>query len=308
MNNDYLKIAYVVLHYKAIKVTVQCIEKILNIKSNDSSIVVVDNCSPDNSGDLLKKKYADRDDVCIILNTENVGFAKGNNIGYSYARNVLKCNIVVDINNDVFIDQPDFEKKIQEIILKDKSIGVISPVIINRKGNNQNPFRYNEKTTKKWKRQLFCTKVFKTGLSSHVFWKITLKILNRNNKEVRKKNVLNSRMIASIYNKKYKSENSCYGIVPHGSCVIFTPAFLAVSSYGFVPITFFYCEEDILFDYLKMIRLKSFYSPSLYVGHMEKVSTNNSSTTERDKAIFQMKSKADSIRALIHYRIKVRRA
>lgn len=308
MDRNNLKIAYVILHYRVVDVTLQCIQSILDIKNNESSIVVVDNCSPDNSGAFLKEKYNERDDVYILLNTENVGFARGNNIGYAYARDVLKCNIVVDINNDVFINQFNFEDNIKDIVINDQSIGVISPVVINRKGDNQNPLRFREKTIKEWKRQLLYKKVYRIGLSIPLFWRLTLRILNRNNTEIRQEEVLNSEMITKLYNETYKNEDACYDIVPHGSCVIFTPAYLTISSYGFVPITFFYCEEDILFDYLRMIELKSFYSPSLYVAHMEKSSTNNSSATERDKAIFQMKNKIEGIKTLICHRNTIRKA
>lgn len=47
---------YVVLHYENIEITERCIKALLeNFKH--SPIVIVDNCSPNNSGKLLKQKY-----------------------------------------------------------------------------------------------------------------------------------------------------------------------------------------------------------------------------------------------------------
>ena len=47
---------YVVLHYQNIKVTEKCIRSLKN-QFKESYIVVVDNCSPNGSGKLLREKY-----------------------------------------------------------------------------------------------------------------------------------------------------------------------------------------------------------------------------------------------------------
>lgn len=39
---------------------------------------------------------------------DNLGFARGNNKGYRYAKNTLGCNYIIMLNNDTIIIQHDF--------------------------------------------------------------------------------------------------------------------------------------------------------------------------------------------------------
>jgi GT2 family glycosyltransferase len=61
-------------------------------------VIVVDNFSTDNSIKFLEKNYLDF--VKIIKNTENFGFAKGNNIGIQAANGEL----IITLNNDTQAD------------------------------------------------------------------------------------------------------------------------------------------------------------------------------------------------------------
>ena len=89
--------------------TLKCIDSIReNVRYKNYHIVVVDNGSPNGTGLELKARFKNDEHVTVILNSKNLGFAKGNNIGYSYARNELKSDFIAVINNDIFIEQPDF--------------------------------------------------------------------------------------------------------------------------------------------------------------------------------------------------------
>ena len=70
-----MKIAFVILHYNVVDETEKCIESILTRCDADNySIVVVDNCSLNGSGEKLYKKYQDESKVHVILNKKNLGF------------------------------------------------------------------------------------------------------------------------------------------------------------------------------------------------------------------------------------------
>ena len=127
------KICFVILHYIVIDDTIECIESIFNnIKYENYNIVVVDNKSPNSSGKILKDKYKKNDRVTVILNNENSGFAKGNNIGYKYAKAILKAQFIILINNDTIIKQNDFIDKIINTYEETKFY-VLSPNIISTK-------------------------------------------------------------------------------------------------------------------------------------------------------------------------------
>ncbi|MFE5324757.1 glycosyltransferase family 2 protein, partial [Paenibacillus sp. NPDC056579] len=135
------RFCFVILHYNAVKDTVECIESIINnIQYNNTYILVVDNNSPDGSGKYLMEKYKNIKNVLILLNDKNSGFARGNNIGYKYASGELKADFVAVINNDTVIRDKYFIEKI--IGLYDQeNFQVMGPDIITKDGYHQNPFK-----------------------------------------------------------------------------------------------------------------------------------------------------------------------
>ena len=81
-----MKIVFVILHYLAIDETYKSVDSIeKKIDTDMYKIVIVDNASPDKSGALLKEHYKNDDHVEVLLNQENLGFARGNNVGFRYA-------------------------------------------------------------------------------------------------------------------------------------------------------------------------------------------------------------------------------
>ena len=71
-------IAFEILHYMALDSTEMSVEYIRkNIDTENYVILIVDNCSPDGSGETLKEKYKDTDKVIVVCNSSNQGFTKG---------------------------------------------------------------------------------------------------------------------------------------------------------------------------------------------------------------------------------------
>ncbi|WP_333582530.1 glycosyltransferase family 2 protein [Methanoculleus bourgensis] len=64
--------------------------------------------------------------VIIIMNRDNYGFAKGNNIGIKYALNILKSDYILLLNNDTVVDS-NFLNKLIESAESDKNIAIIGP-------------------------------------------------------------------------------------------------------------------------------------------------------------------------------------
>ena len=67
------RIGFVILHYNAIKETVDCVNSIINnIDTDDYFIIIVDNKSPNYTGETLKEKYGKSEKIKVILNKENL--------------------------------------------------------------------------------------------------------------------------------------------------------------------------------------------------------------------------------------------
>ena len=92
--------AFVILHYRAIEMTRTCVERIKALEGK-SHIVIVDNASPNGTGRILEKEYDKEKMITVLLNQENGGFARGNNLGICWVCSHLKADFVVVLNNDV---------------------------------------------------------------------------------------------------------------------------------------------------------------------------------------------------------------
>ncbi len=71
------KVSVIIVSYNVRSLLTECIDSVRKaLEGLDGQIVVVDNCSKDDTVDYLSKHYPD---VRLIVNKENVGFAKANN-------------------------------------------------------------------------------------------------------------------------------------------------------------------------------------------------------------------------------------
>lgn len=132
-------LAYLVLHYKNADVTEQCLESLLDTDIGDSKIVVVDNASNNGSYEALLNKFCDVKNVHFIKNEENLGYAAGNNVGFRYAKNMLGADWIVLLNNDVVIEQHNFQQILMQEYEREKFY-VAGPDIVTPEGNSQNPY------------------------------------------------------------------------------------------------------------------------------------------------------------------------
>jgi hypothetical protein len=76
--------------------------------------------------------FGDDKRIRIIRNTENYGYAEGNNIGIKHA----KGSYVVIINPDIRIDDRFWLKKLVDVMLRDGSIGIAAPAILSYDSEN----------------------------------------------------------------------------------------------------------------------------------------------------------------------------
>ena len=118
-------ISFVILNYNSFELTKECIKKIKKIKTNRSiSIIVVDNNTLEKQEYNTLTKSADK----IIVNNENLGFAKANNIGINYAKDKYNPDFICVLNSDCFIEQDSFIDSIYQIY-NNKTFDILGPKI-----------------------------------------------------------------------------------------------------------------------------------------------------------------------------------
>lgn len=283
-----MKVSIVVLHYLDWKTTIDCLINLQNLESQeDIDIIMVDNGSNNGSFDIIKNQFNNKN-FHFIKSEQNLGFAKGNNLGYIYARSKLNPDIIVVINNDVMIFDTLFCMKLQ----KYKDFDIIGPDIVNLKGNHQNPFRQKIISGK----SLFFRLIYR--YCSYAFYRIPL--LGR----LKSKHRI---FPSKDTDNKIISENN-FSVVLHGSAVVYGRRWIEEETFAFFPDTFLYGEEDVLFEWIIQKGYKSVYASDIEVIHQEDKSTNMIVRSSYSKYLFIHKHSLDSTIILYKLRKKTKRS
>lgn len=285
---------FVILHYCAIGSTIESIESIRQNLGKECSIVVVDNASPDQSGEGLARKYKDENGIYVILNGKNDGFARGNNIGYQYAKEKLHADFIIVMNNDVLIVQKDFLQRITSIY-KNKGFDILGPDIVTPEGEHRSPHRLQTFGKKDLNRIIRNRKIILVYLRLKKILHLGDKIML-----VEKWDAKRSLAERSNIDRERMQEN----VVLQGSCLVFSKEFLEKEEMAFYPGTFMWMEEEILTYLSQKKGYRILYHPDIRVIHKEEVSTKQSKEAQDRYYFFsqQLRKSAKVMRSLMdHY-------
>ena len=275
------KFTFVVLHYLTEKDTIECVDSIINnIDYENYNIVVVDNGSRNNSGEVLLKHYSYNKKIKIIINPENLGFAKGHNIGYEYAKHTLHSDFIALLNNDTIIKQSNF---IQSLIDKFESshFHILGPDIISlRDGRHHNPSPKNLLNIRNLRKYMINHKI-----SLFLNYLFLDKILERMKKRIIKKPLITPQQLTM--NESLNDEK--FDVQLHASCLIFSPLYINLYE-GLYSKTYMYSEEAILYFIAKRDGLITLYFPQVHIYHKEDSSTNYSYNKNYKKRRFYLKN------------------
>lgn len=279
---------WVILHYMVLDMTVNEVNHILRQVKGRKKIIIVDNCSPNGSGNKLKELYKDNDVVEVVLTDKNIGFAKGNNIGYIKAKN-YNPDFIVFSNNDIKILQDDFQERVRAVY-SEKQFAVLGPdIYVPSTQQHQNPKKKKSYTPNEVNDQIEKNKKI---LNSTVFTRIRVSLKQSS---FLRKLVLNLRKRET--NRYIPPSDSC---VLHGSFLVVSKLFInSFPEWAFYPKTFFYYEMEIMDLFLKEKGLLSCYVPSLKIVHMQNTSTKATYKKAIDQQKFQSNQMVESGRVFL---------
>ena len=115
----------IVLNLNLAKETIHCVDSVRANLPGYAEIVIVDNGSTDDSVRSLRERFGD--EVQIIENEENVGFAAGTNVGIGHAL-AEGAGSVLLLNNDTVVDR----NMVSHLVSAAKQLpqaGILGPVI-----------------------------------------------------------------------------------------------------------------------------------------------------------------------------------
>ena len=122
-----------VLNYNDSDTVIKYIEKVKSYK-NVRKLLVVDNCSKDNSVEKIKEYTSDK--IELIISDKNGGYGYGNNYGIRYLVDKYDSEYILLSNPDIIVDEQTIEK--MEIFLrKNDDYAIVAPYMLDINGKKQ---------------------------------------------------------------------------------------------------------------------------------------------------------------------------
>jgi len=240
-------LAIIIVNYKDEERTITYIKEELFKVQSPHRIVIVNNAATNESNNTLISKLnailitninlKPIEAGCYVLSqSDNLGFAKGNNLGAEFSLKYFNITHFLFTNNDIhFVDNNVVEKLIEKLeTLND--VGLIGPKVIGLDGVNQSPEPYY------------------TFWNSYIWMYWLTPFLSANKK----------RKIFKLDYSQQAQEGVHYKIM--GSFFIVNA--VDFQNCGMMdPNTFLYAEEVILSERLKAIHKNAYYYPQVGVLH-----------------------------------------
>jgi len=156
------RVSIVILNWNGWSETVQCLRSLCSIKYDNYRIVIVDNASADGSvpkireyieselrpleimelseneiGLMCEREGTGREfpqlpsnnEIILIRNSANHGFAGGNNVGIKFALKTLDPKYVLLLNNDTIVDKL-FLEELSGVMEKNETIGSVQSLLL----------------------------------------------------------------------------------------------------------------------------------------------------------------------------------
>lgn len=122
--NLYPKISIIIINYKNFDYIKLCLESIYkNTSYPNYELIIVDNASDGKTVEFLKNFCNNNNNIKLILNENNLGFAKANN----QAARIAEGKYLVLLNNDTIVS-PGWIHRLLWHLTSNKDVGMVGPV------------------------------------------------------------------------------------------------------------------------------------------------------------------------------------
>lgn len=264
-----MKLYFSILHYKDDGVTARCVRSLLAAKKQVSAfveLVVIDNGSMNGSLERLKDEFASEEGIYWIESPDNLGFARGNNLAFTFIKQRGDADVAVFLNNDTEITQKGFIDSLCDEIQKRPfdvlAIDVYDPYA----RQHQSPLCLGGDIERYAKEERARAKAIVSMGAMHRFLADIKCLASKLFFDFPGfQDSLRNRISSYSKNSDWKFPRN--DVVPQGACVIYGKNCINVLDFAFYPRTHMYFEECILKTICDKEGLKVRYSPSIQVLH-----------------------------------------
>lgn len=238
----------VILNYLNNVVTKNTVELLLKQKEIEKFlIVIVDNGSNNGSVEFFENNFGHINQIVILPISENLGYAKGNNVGIRYLRQHSIDNILI-MNSDIsFTSDNGLSQLFQDI---PTNVGVIGPNIIGENGYPSNP--------------IYLSVNMKSTFIRFIYNLLSDFVPNRMKKKVKSKTNITFKNI----DLKSKISSQSDDFFVHGAAFILTSNYFKVIP-ELYPKTFLYYEAQILKILSTKFHIKYYFNANVPMNHLE---------------------------------------
>lgn len=301
MENNYF-FGFVILNYNGKADTIRCVESLERVlKGGDYKIILVDNGSEDDSYSSFLDVYGENDRIVLLKNSENLGFSKGMNVGFKYAKEILKCDFISLINNDVEMLSTDF-MNVCEADYSRYKFAVLGPQIIPNDANSKriNPLYSDMRSPKEEYVYLRSGRMHR----EIKYWCAVMGLYSLYMYLKKIKDKLNVDKFRIDQEVSIQNVNEVIeGVALHGSFLTFSPEYIQKYE-GLEEVTFLYGEEWLLYNRCSFNGLKMIFDPSIKIIHYEHL-TLKKRRTESEYYVQNERFYRDSRKKIIAYIKKV---
>nr|WP_263324293.1 glycosyltransferase family 2 protein [Neobacillus sp. Marseille-Q6967] len=235
-------VGIIILNYMAYRETINCVHSIFKSSSEDITIYIVDNNSPNDSFNILKEEFSGFNNIKLVKNNINSGYSAGNNIGIKMALED-ECDTIIISNSDIIFHENSIEEMVR-FLKENPNIGVIGPKVL----DSSNNLALNTRI------------MTKTGIKEKIFARTRLRELN----------LFNLYNTHYGFDKPYDRELEVYRV--SGCCFAMSNK-MALLITPFDENTFLYEEEPIIGIRAERTGLKTYYFPKAVVTHYHAASS-----------------------------------
>ena len=246
-------VTVIIVNYKSEQLTIDYIIKELSKLTTPYNVIVVNNAATPESDSVLcnglqaelisKERFKESlNNRYVVSSKENLGFAKGNNLGTEIAVKYLHPDYLLFSNNDIQIKETDIIAKMISKFEGCERIGILGPKVVGLNGELQSPEPYISFLDRYcW---MFLSTPFLSAQKKRKKFKLDY--------SVEAKEGYHYKIMGSFFMVRTKDFCDCGMMDPH---------------------TFLYAEETILTERMKRIGKDPYYLPTVSVVHAHGLTT-----------------------------------